>query len=532
MMVRRINRGRLKLADHSLEAYTTGHRSGTLLFIVLITVVMLALSAYTFTALMQTEQEAAMLKTRQIQARLLNDSAVDYLRLVLSYDDASIQERGGIWDNAELFQAIPVEIDVDNALIVGRFATVSPSMDIDDGTPEGTRFGLYDEASKINLNVLPFTDVYIEGGARQLLMALPNMNEEIADAIVDFIDSDDEEREFGVESNYYSSLTPGYEAKNGPLDSLDQLLLIKDITPQMLFGMDTNRNGILDEDEMAGTTALESDMQLGWANYLTLYSKESNVKPTGFPRVNINAENLEQLYEDLRSTFDETWSQFIIMYRINGPYTPEEDEEIPSNNEFLGELDFELLGDAQFTFTNVLDLVGALTTGTNEEGDSFVLSSPVVGPLPILSMMQNITTYDGEAIPGRINIMQAPRRILEGIPGFDTEIVDELIARREFELDDPDATDLQRQFETWIWLEGIVDLETMRTLMPFICCGGDVYKAEIVGYFDDDSVTARTEVILDTTVPIPRILNQRNKSHLPAAYSIDILGRELVDETR
>ena len=68
--------------------------------------------------------------------------------------------------------------------------------------------------------------------------------------------------------------------------------------------------------------------------------------------------------------------------------------------------------------------------------------------------------------------------------------------------------------------------------MPFICCGGDVYKAEIVGYFDDDSVTARTEVILDTTVPIPRILNQRNKSHLPAAYSIDILGRELVDETR
>ena len=502
-------------------------RSGTLLFIVLITVVMLALSAYTFTALMQTEQEATTLQSRQIQARFLTDSAIDYMRLVLSTDDATLFETGGIWNNEELFQAIPVEIDGDVELI-GRFTVISPSIDEDDGLQEGTRFGVYDESNKINLNVLPFMDAWIPGGARALLMALPNMEEEFADAILDFIDEDDDEREFGVESSFYESLSPGYEAKNGPLDSLDQLLLIRDITPQMLFGLDTNRNGIIDEDESAADSTLETDMELGWANYMTLYSKESNVTPNGFPRVNINSTDLEQLYDDLRSNFDENWSQFIIFYRVNGPATLGEDEEPPANNPPLGEIDFEMLGEPQFTFNNILDLVGAYTTGTDQEGNSVTLVSPL-NEFSIAPAMASITTYEGEAIPGRINIMQAPRRILDGIPGFTPEIVDEILTFREFELDQPDGADVQKQFETWIWLQGIVDLDTMRQLMPFICCGGDVYRAEIVGYFDDGQVTARSEAILDTTADIPRILFQRHKSHLPAAYDIETLGRDLVD---
>ena len=46
---------------------------------------------------------------------------------------------------------------------------------------------------------------------------------------------------------------------------------------------------------------------------------------------------------------------------------------------------------------------------------------------------------EGDSIPGRVNIMQAPRRILEGIPGMTDEIIEELLKRREFELDDPDG---------------------------------------------------------------------------------------------
>ena len=190
-------------------------RNGTLLLIVLVVVVLLSLSAYTFTSLMLTENEAAVLMTRRVQSRYLVDSGVDYARLILSYDNATIKERGGLWDN-ETFAAVPVSIEEDNPTGTGRFTIIAPGIDTD-GNPSGTRKGLVDESSKLNLNVLPIVDNYPPGNvARDLLLALPFMTDEIADAILDFIDEDDEVRELGpgAESDYYASLNPPYQCKN------------------------------------------------------------------------------------------------------------------------------------------------------------------------------------------------------------------------------------------------------------------------------------------------------------------------------
>ena len=65
------------------------------------------------------------------------------------------------------------------------------------------------------------------------------------------------------------------------------------------------------------------------------------------------------------------------------------------------------------------------------------------------------------------------------------EIIEEILKFREFELDDPYGIDENKKYETWIMVQGIVSVPTMRDVMlPFICTGGDVYRAEIVGYFD------------------------------------------------
>ena len=316
------------------------------------------------------------------------------------------------------------------------------------------------------------------------------------------------------------------------MDSLDELLLIRDITPQMLFGLDINRNGILDPDENNQATTIDSDMSLGWANYLTLYSKESNLTADGLPRININSGDLEQLYDDLRSAFNEEWSQFIVMYRVNGPTALEEGEEAPENN-LLVPIDFDAL-EPSYTFKNVLELIDAYTT-VNDPEDSdktVVIKSPVQFsnlPFTLPNVMRNITTYEGAEIPGRINLMQAPRIVLEGIPGMTPEIVQTIIEKREFELNDPDGSDMNRRYETWLLVEGIVDLVTMDSIYPFVCTGGDVYRAEIVGYFDDSVGSSRAEVILDHTVPVPRILFWRDKSHLQTGYSIDVLGIDLIE---
>jgi hypothetical protein len=513
------------------------HRKGSLLLIVLITIVILSLSAYTFTALMQTEEQAVRLQTRQVQSKYLVDSGMDYMRLYLSLSEATIRERGGKWDNSLVFQAIPVAVQTTNPDTVGYFSIATSALD-DDGNPEGIRFGLVDESSKINLNALPYVDA-MYGSGRDLLMSLPDMTEEIADGILDWLDADDEVRDYGTESAFYRSESPAYECKNGPMDSLDELLLIRDVTPQLLFGLDTNRNGVLDQEEASASdvSTSDADMYLGWANYLTLYSKESNLTAEGLPRININADDLEQLYDDLKSSFNDEWANFIIHYRTSSEeplLEPPTQTTAEIVNAGLVPPDFDAL-QSQRKFSSIIDLVGTFVKVEDPEVLFPYAASPIQlmnMPFTVPTMMASLTTYEGTNIPGRVNIMQAPKRVLLGIPGLDEETIDRIIYARgsDYELDDPDGADMNRQYETWLMVEGIVGLTEMKLLMPYICTGGDVYRAEIVGYFPDGAGTSRAEVVFDTTVPIPRILFWRDKSHLRGSFSIDALGTNLASE--
>jgi hypothetical protein len=152
------------------------------------------------------------------------------------------------------------------------------------------------------------------------------------------------------------------------------------------------------------------------------------------------------------------------------------------------------------------------------------MSNPLEFGIGLASMMDNLTTVSAATIPGRINIMQAPRRVLEGIPGLTPEQVEQIIQYREYELNDPEFTDLNRRYETWLLAELLVDLTTMKAIAPFICCKGDVYRAEIIGYFESGEASSRAEVVYDTTEPLPRLLFWRDKSHLPIGQSVQTLG--------
>jgi general secretion pathway protein K len=61
---------------------------------------------------------------------------------------------------------------------------------------------------------------------------------EIVDSIVDWIDPDDEELPYGAESSYYESLEKPYKARNGLVEFVDELLLVRGITAELLYGTD------------------------------------------------------------------------------------------------------------------------------------------------------------------------------------------------------------------------------------------------------------------------------------------------------
>ena len=58
----------------------------------------------------------------------------------------------------------------------------------------------------------------------------------IVDALVDWIDTDERESDNGAESSYYQGLKKPYECRNGPIRYIEELLLVKGITPELLFG--------------------------------------------------------------------------------------------------------------------------------------------------------------------------------------------------------------------------------------------------------------------------------------------------------
>ena len=58
----------------------------------------------------------------------------------------------------------------------------------------------------------------------------------IVDSILDWRDKDDLHRLNGAEGDYYLSLPEPYKCKNGDFDLVEELLLVKGVTPEIFYG--------------------------------------------------------------------------------------------------------------------------------------------------------------------------------------------------------------------------------------------------------------------------------------------------------
>jgi general secretion pathway protein K len=94
-----------------------------------------------------------------------------------------------------------------------------------------------DEAGKVNLNKL--TDAQLDPILRNLMGHLGLAGAErdaVADAILDWRDTDDHHRLSGAEKEYYRALPEPYEPRNGNFESVEELLLVKGVTPELFYG--------------------------------------------------------------------------------------------------------------------------------------------------------------------------------------------------------------------------------------------------------------------------------------------------------
>jgi hypothetical protein len=108
-----------------------------------------------------------------------------------------------------------------------------------------------------------------------------------------------------------------------------------------------------------------------------------------------------------------------------------------------------------------------------------------------------------------------------GIPGLETDVVERILSERHPE---PGDDKPGRRHETWLLSEGLVTLDEMKKLMPFVTAGGSVYRAQVIGYFDASGPSTRAEIVLDATTAPPRLVFWRDLSHLGRGYTPETLG--------
>jgi len=114
-----------------------------------------------------------------------------------------------------------------------------------------------DEYGKINLNALFSYDEEGAGGEeanpileealRYLFVDILQAEEDPTDALLDYLDADDDTRPQGAESDFYATSDATFGAKNGRMSSIEELLLIPGITPELFF--DCNRDPDQEWDE-------------------------------------------------------------------------------------------------------------------------------------------------------------------------------------------------------------------------------------------------------------------------------------------
>lgn len=562
-------------------------KRGSVLLVVLVVIVLLALGAYSFSELMVSESHATGVFGREAQARASADSGIELAAAVLGrpLDDGSFEN---VFHDPQHYGGVTLR-DATGPRGRSRFALVAPNES--DPACRTIRFGLIDESSKLNLNALISDEkkqqsrsatslgttsgsstsatgssaasssssdgsttqtVSASDPASRLLM-IPGMTYELADAILDFIDDDDLPRPNGCESEYYGSLSPSYPAKNSPLESLDELLLVRGVTPELLYGEDFNRNGLLDPNENDGDGSWPLDnadgtLQLGWSAYLTVHGREKNTRWDGSPRININDNNLADLYDQLEQEFDATVAQFVIAYRVTSQTqnTPQPSGTNagggPSGNSSAGaggggnqttanlNQQYQQLQQAATALGNALgggsgavtrggmdlskgaarqiqslyELIGATAQAT-VNGQVTTLQSPwtsegssMAGYLP--SLLDTLTTTKEQFLEGRININEARYETLLSVPGMTENLAGAILSKRQ----GPDGGPLvdtsgTRSTAGWLVIENLVDLPTMQQLDKYLTARGGIYRVNSIGYFDEAGPFTRLEAVIDTT---------------------------------
>ena len=283
-------------ADKMFNPGCPRYNRGSILIVGLWTLATLAALAVITRGRLSSELRFVNIQRERLKALYLAKAGIKALILEKQNDETTDADTfNESWSNK--ISADNTHVFKDFPLGYGEF-TISYTFKEYKDSQETVFYGMMDEQSKFNINTV------VDGTSRQQFVELlkqiiteggQSKAEDLANALADWIDEDDSKLLGGLESDDYADL--GYAPQNKPLSVIEELLLVKDFSPEILYGKDKNNDGVIDFTEK------------GIIEYITIY---------GDGTVNINTttqEVLQSLINAEASGYDTLASE--IFQRVN-----------------------------------------------------------------------------------------------------------------------------------------------------------------------------------------------------------------------
>ncbi|MDA1087429.1 MAG: type II secretion system protein GspK [Verrucomicrobia bacterium] len=198
----------------------TSDCGGGLIIVAVWALFFLGLLAVAVAAHVSTNMEVAGRVKRRSLAGNMAKAAMAHASLVLTSNTNEWDALDENWSHGDKdFRSLPFE---------GGFGRVWHT-NIEENISITTNYGLIDEERKINIS-LPFNNGPILKSLMVIVGGLDGATAtEISNAIMDWKDADDDERDGGAENPYYQGKDPSYPCHNYIFDSLEELTLVKGV---------------------------------------------------------------------------------------------------------------------------------------------------------------------------------------------------------------------------------------------------------------------------------------------------------------
>jgi competence ComEA-like helix-hairpin-helix protein len=415
----------------------------------------------------------------RVQAHYLALAGVERAKALLYQDAVTRQQTaknhtGSLYDDAKDFQ--------DVRLGRGKFQVFRRASEDEGGS---IIYGISDEESRLNLNT----------ASAYQLTNLAGMTSDILGAIIVWRSgapqnadaqngaTQDSATPGGANSDYYLSLRPPYLARNGPFQTVRELLMVRGVTPALLLGNDDNQNGFLDSDDDPADQGPPGSKpppppNPGWAALLTVTDTDKNVDAAGKDRVNPQTADEATLAAVPGITPD--IARAIVAYR--------------------GQHQLQSLDDLLSVTAQNANQRGANGNGGdgsnpqgggNQPGDqsgSGNSGAPVISQELLEQMADDLTLANGTDLPGLININTAGLEVLICLPGVERPLAQAIINYRK-------STGYFDNVAGLLKVDGMTRA-IFKQVVPLVTARSETYRIVAEGKINSSGARQRMEVIV------------------------------------